>query len=99
VASHDIRTKVQGIQSTTVSAVTNIQRIRDVVKKIRHIVGSISGSITEQSSSTDEINGAVTLLAEETSRGAGQCKDAGCAAEKFSGQPSIPGQRIRGLAN
>ncbi|QDV24259.1 methyl-accepting chemotaxis protein [Aureliella helgolandensis] len=55
LASDEIRSKVQSIQTTTKSAIGSIEQIRLVVDNVSGIVESISSAIQEQSSSTDAI--------------------------------------------
>ncbi len=54
-ATTEIEIKVKGIQSSTNSTVTEIEKISDVVNRVNEIVSTISAAIEEQSATTKEI--------------------------------------------
>lgn len=54
-ATEDIRSKISSIQASTGSAVTDIERIAQVIKEVGEIVSSIAASIEEQSSVTKDV--------------------------------------------
>lgn len=63
-ATQDIRFKIESIQNSTDSTVTEIKQIRDVINEVNEIVGTISSAIEEQSISTREIAGNVNQAAQ-----------------------------------
>ncbi|MEJ2040276.1 MAG: methyl-accepting chemotaxis protein [Desulfosarcinaceae bacterium] len=58
-ATRDIRTKIEGIQTSTDSTVSEIEEITMVIKDVNEIVSLIASETTEQSTSTQEIAGNV----------------------------------------
>ncbi len=54
-ATQDIKTKIDGIQSTTKLTVTEIEEITRVINQINDIVTTIATSVEEQSAATQEI--------------------------------------------
>jgi methyl-accepting chemotaxis protein len=56
-ATEDIRTKIEGIQSATGTAVENIQRITRVIGEVSQIVAATAAAIEEQASVTKDIAG------------------------------------------
>jgi len=71
-ATNDIRTKINGIQSATGSAVTDIGQIVKVISDVNEIVTTIAAAIEEQSAVTREvatnINQATTGVQDASSR-------------------------------
>ena len=67
-ATLDIKQKIDDVQSTTSTTVTEIQQITTVIDNINEIVSSISAAVGQQSSATEEIanniNQAASGLAE-----------------------------------
>ena len=63
-ATHDIRIKIESIQNSTDSTVSEITQIRDVINNVNEIVGTISSAVEEQSISTQEIAGNVSQAAQ-----------------------------------
>jgi methyl-accepting chemotaxis protein len=56
-ATSEIKSRIGSVQDSTVAAVTNIERIVDVIKDINDIVNSIATAIEEQSVVTRDIAG------------------------------------------
>lgn len=54
-ASGEIKTRVEGIQTTTEGTVTEINDVSDVVNEINTIVSTIAAAVEEQSATTREI--------------------------------------------
>ncbi len=74
-ATEDIRQRINGIQSSTGSAVTSIGQVSEVIGKVNEVSRSIASAVEEQSITTQEIarNIAQTAAAAETtSTGVGQ---------------------------
>jgi len=65
-ATEDIKLQVQGIQSSTSTAATNIEKVSDLMVQANDAVGGIATSVSEQSAATGEISQSVA----ETARGA-----------------------------
>ncbi len=55
-ATEEIAQQIDGVQSTTDSAVTAIGRIKETIVKVNEIAGSISAAIEEQTAAVSEIS-------------------------------------------
>ncbi len=60
-ATEDIKAKVAGVQSSTVGAVADIEKISQVIKDVSEIVTTIATAIEEQSVVTRDIAGNISL--------------------------------------
>lgn len=58
-ATQDIRSQIEGIQSSTAGTVTEIGHISKVIDEVNEIVATIAAAIEEQSATTQEIAGNV----------------------------------------
>ncbi len=56
-ATEDIKAKIGGVQSSTGSAIADIDKIVDVIKEVGTIVSSIAAAIEEQSTVTRDVAG------------------------------------------
>ncbi len=56
-ATEDIKAKIGGVQSTTGSAITDIEKISAVIKEVGSIVSSIAAAIEEQATVTKDVAG------------------------------------------
>jgi methyl-accepting chemotaxis protein len=56
-ATEDIKAKIGGVQSSTGSAISDIDKIVDVIKEVGSIVSSIAAAIEEQSTVTRDVAG------------------------------------------
>ena len=56
-ATEDIKAKIGGVQSTTGSAITDIEKISAVIKEVGAIVSSIAAAIEEQATVTKDVAG------------------------------------------
>ncbi|HEX7507593.1 MAG TPA: methyl-accepting chemotaxis protein [Polyangia bacterium] len=56
-ATHDIQEKIDGIRTSSTSAIADIQKIDVVVRDVGEIVASIAAAIEEQSTVTRDISG------------------------------------------
>ncbi len=67
-ATEDIRKRIEGIQSSTGTAVASIAKISDVVQKVNDVSRTIASAVEEQSATTKEIarNVAEVATASET---------------------------------
>lgn len=54
-ATEDIKAKIGGVQSSTGSAISDIEKITGVIKEMGTIVGSIAAAIEEQSTVTKDV--------------------------------------------
>ncbi len=54
-ATLDIKQQIDGVQGTTSSTITEINQITSVINSVNEIVATISASVGEQSSATEEI--------------------------------------------
>lgn len=63
-ATQEIKSKIEGIQKTTASTVTEIQDITKVINEVNEIVATIATAVEEQSVSTQEIATNVAQAAE-----------------------------------
>lgn len=63
-ATQDIRLKIEGIQNSTESTVTEIDQIEKVITDVDEIVGTIATAVEEQSASTKEIANNVNQAAQ-----------------------------------
>jgi methyl-accepting chemotaxis protein len=59
-ATEDIKAKIFGIQSSTGSAVSDIEKIGQVIREVSEIVSTIATAIEEQSSVTKDIAGNIS---------------------------------------
>ncbi len=64
VATQDIKTEIEGIQSTTTMTVDQITQITDVINRVDDIVSTIASAVEEQSSTTQEIATSVAQASE-----------------------------------
>ncbi len=55
IATQDIRTKIDGVQNTTLATVAEINEITNVIDQVNDIVASIATAVDEQSVATREI--------------------------------------------
>ncbi len=62
-ATEDIRTKVEGMQANTDSAVTAIESIVRVINEINSIMGTIAAAVEEQTATTNEISQSMSTTA------------------------------------
>lgn len=60
IATQDIRTKINGVQNTTVATVTEINEITNIINQVNQIVAGIAAAVDEQSVSTREIAEKIT---------------------------------------
>ncbi len=58
-ATEDIKEKISGIQSSTGSAIVDIEKITSVIDEVSHIVSGIATAIEEQSAVTRDVAGNV----------------------------------------
>jgi len=58
-ATEDIKTKISGIQTSTGSAIVDIEKITAVINEVGHIVSGIATAIEEQSAVTRDVAGNV----------------------------------------
>ena len=56
-ATEDIKAKIAGVQTSAGSAITDIEKISDVIKEVGAIVASIAASIEEQAVVTKDVAG------------------------------------------
>ena len=56
-ATEDIKAKIAGVQNSAGSAITDIEKISDVIKEVGAIVSSIAASIEEQAVVTKDVAG------------------------------------------
>ena len=56
-ATEDIKSKIAGVQATTGSAISDIEKITDVIKDVEAIVSSIAAAIEEQATVTKDVAG------------------------------------------
>ncbi|MEA1867636.1 MAG: methyl-accepting chemotaxis protein [Thermodesulfobacteriota bacterium] len=54
-ATLDIKTKIEGIQSSTGGTITSIEEISKIITEVNKIVSGIAGAVEEQSATTKEI--------------------------------------------
>jgi methyl-accepting chemotaxis protein len=54
-ATEDIKSKIAGIQNSTGSAISDIEKITDVIKEVGNIVASIAAAIEEQATVTKDV--------------------------------------------
>lgn len=62
-ATHDISKRIEGMQNSTINAITEIRQIETIINDINDIVSTIASSVEEQSTSTKEIAGNVNQAA------------------------------------
>ncbi len=54
-ATEDIKAKISGIQSSTGNAITDIEKIADVIREVGELVASIAAAIEEQATVTKDV--------------------------------------------
>ncbi len=54
-ATEDIKSKVSGVQRSTTSAITDIEKISEVIQEVGQLVGSIATAIEEQTAVTKDV--------------------------------------------
>jgi len=54
-ATHEIKSRIEGIQNSTAGTVTQIQQITKIINEVNSIVSTITTSVEEQSATTMEI--------------------------------------------
>jgi len=54
-ATEDIKAKISGVQTSTASAISDIQKISDVIKEVGSLVDSIATAIEEQTTVTKDV--------------------------------------------
>lgn len=63
-ATQDIKTRIEGIQHTTDTTVTEIENITEVIHSVNDLVGTIATAVEEQAVTTQEISNNVTQAAQ-----------------------------------
>ena len=83
-ATHDIRHRIEAIQSSASDAVESIGEISGVVQSVNSVSATIASSVEEQNVTTQQIAGNVTTIIAATDRVTCGVSDSTCASREIN---------------
>ena len=98
-ATEDIRQRIEGIQSSTGSAVSSIGEISEVIAKVNEVSRTIAAAVEEQSVTTKEIAGNIAQTASSSETVATGVSQSASAAQEITQNISSVDQAARQAAH